>query len=233
MNLSLGRIFKGPAAAIVVLIVGESGLLAAQCYEKQGPDVALGFHARDKDHWKGAIQAACAGKTDLHNPLDDKTELVSAASDLKVSSGDLKEQWEFTYEGAGATHIWLREYYTARGPVTLSFYDKDGNLLKTHNIAKHSVHGGGPKDVVIKARGKKDGDLIFSAYRDAPFRPAKKIVAASQTTPPGKGQNAGGYAILRARTTLFAWLERKPAGNTPELANGRICLNAQSQYKKA
>lgn len=158
---------------IALLLIG----LACASSTLMGADeeYTLGFHKRSPLHWAKAIEAACVGfgKDNYRNPLDNETRMVPEdPPEFYNDSGDLvTKQMDFR---SPKRKVWISASFAARGTITVDLYDTTGaiqaSISTDQNPAIYFVPAGKPH--LTKIRGR------------------------SQTTLPGRHQNAGGHVVL-------------------------------------
>jgi len=150
--------------------------LIATVMQASGDDsstlVTFGWHNRGAKHWRGYIEAACAGTNNLHNPLEDRTELAPLMKypGTSVSSGDLIEEWVCT--NAAVCRVEVLELRDIRGT----------NALHLLNAAGTEV------GVLTNALG------VYEATNGAGIISRIKGESHTKADPSG---NAGGHAVLK------------------------------------
>ena len=107
-------------AGLIATVMQASG-------DDSSSQVTFGWHNRGANHWRGYIEAACAGTNNLQNPLEDRTELAPLMKypGTSVSSGDLIEEWVCT--NAAVCRVEVLELRDTRGSIALHLLNAAGS----------------------------------------------------------------------------------------------------------
>lgn len=169
--------------------------MLGQAASDQPTTVTFGFHHRGASHSAGEISASSAGTTNLQNPLNNRTALVSSTNALSVNGKGLSINYAVfpaRESSAGAYLVEVKELRDIRGPISLQLKDENGTTIQTLTAAGQ-----------IYDAEQNDGVLVA------------EIIGEAKTQAQTKG-NAGGHVVVDLRKLEITDSQLSPREEPPQ-----------------